>query len=88
MSHFVALPVLNMTALNAIHISPTPIIQAVINFRNLPIGTSNFSRAKIIIGTKKVTVLIVMAEKMANPCRFLSIFLNKQNGPCGECPTF
>jgi hypothetical protein len=66
-----------ISALKPIHASPTDIIQRVIRLRNRLIGNANLKTAKTIIGAKQMIVLIVQAEKVIRPCRFLRVFLSK-----------
>ena len=77
-SHVVLHPIEKMIELQATHCSPTNIIQFVMIFRNCGIGIRNLRKANTIIGTKQMIVLIVLAEKIAIPCRFLRIFLSKE----------
>ena len=77
-SHVVLHPIEKMIELQATHCSPTNIIQFVMIFRNFGIGIKNLSKANIMIGTKQMIVLTVLAEKIAIPCRFLRIFLNNE----------
>jgi hypothetical protein len=66
-----------INALHAIHVSPTDMIQRVSTFLADLTGSRNFRMANTIIGMKQIMVLIVQAEKVSSPCRFLSVFLSK-----------